>query len=81
MFYERGTDENYYDFFITSYFYSAWIPYIEPSTSANTLSICFGKLEVTGVFDLSAGSLTIWTGRFQPEDALVFHLPSAEVLV
>jgi hypothetical protein len=37
--------------------------------------------EVTGVFDLSAGSLTIWTGRFQPEDALVFHLPSAEVLV
>jgi hypothetical protein len=37
--------------------------------------------EVTGVFDLSAGSLTMWTGRTKPEDALVFRLPSAEVLV
>ena len=27
--FEQGTDANYYDY-ITSYFYSAWIPYVEP---------------------------------------------------
>ena len=30
--FEQGTDENYYDC-ITSYFYSVWIPYLEPRPS------------------------------------------------
>ena len=34
--FEQGTDENYYDC-NTSYSYSAWIPYIEPSLSLDFL--------------------------------------------
>ena len=37
--FEQGTDENYYDR-ITSYFYSTWIPYIEPRSCTGKLYPC-----------------------------------------
>ena len=34
FYFEQGTDENYYDFFcITSSFYSAWSPSVQPSST------------------------------------------------